>query len=213
MLQKSKRCHIKGAILAGGNASRMGGILKGFLKDGNGQPIIFRLIHEMRQSGIKDIVIVANDPLPYLDMDMEIIPDLRKGIGPIAGIEASLLHFTGQCDGVLFVPCDVPNITAKELMTLKDGFIDSEAGVVLAETEVFFWHPLCAVVHNDIASQISSAIDHGQRKVQRLWKQLGAVTVKFDDEAAFTNINSFSDINRLQENKYEKKNLCGRLVD
>lgn len=47
-----------------------------------------------------------------------------------------------------------------------DGWVGAFTGgtvpVALAETGVFFGHPLCAVVHNGLLPQISAAIDRGQ---------------------------------------------------
>jgi molybdopterin-guanine dinucleotide biosynthesis protein A len=208
MTDSSTKPIIAGAILAGGRASRMGGVPKGALENSRGVSIVGHLINEFRLAGILQIVILANDPHPYQKYGVEIIPDSRTGIGPIGGIEAGLRHLAGQCDGVMFVPCDMPNITAKELLTLKEAFIHSDAKIVSAETGPFFWHPLCAVVHNDMAPPIISAIDRGQRKIQELWRQLGADRVKFAEKAAFININSFLDVNRWRENRDEKKSAC-----
>ena len=206
-MKKNKQSNIKGAILAGGRASRMGGIPKGMLVDENGQPIIVHLMNQMRLAGINDIVIAANDPNPYMDLGVQTVPDLQEGIGPVAGIVAVLKHFKDQCDGTMFIPCDVPNMTARELITLREAFVLSTEKIVFAETDGFFWHPLCAVVHNDMMAQIIFSIDRGQRKVQDLWKQLGAEGVKFTEAAAFMNMNSFSDVNRWRGNTNEKT-LC-----
>ena len=208
MLIKPTQSNIKGAILAGGKATRMGGAVKGMLPDENGQSIIQHLMNEMRLAGVHDVVIAVNDPGPYMNLGVKTVSDLREGFGPIAGMEAVLLHYADQCDGVLFVPCDMPNITAEEFIALKKAFIHSVAGIVFAETGDFFWHPLCAVVHNDMVTQITSAIDRDQRKVQDLWKQLDAKSVKFTEEAAFINMNSFSDVNSWRGNTHEKKTLC-----
>jgi molybdopterin-guanine dinucleotide biosynthesis protein A len=190
----SKKCVIAGAVLAGGNACRIGGIAKGALKVGDGVSIVERLINEMNHAGVSDIVIIANDPEPYQDYGVKIIADIRKGVGPIGGIEAGLVHFADRADAVMFVPCDTPNITAKEMLALNKPFIEAAAPVVFAETGDFFWHPLCAVVHNDLVKQVSSAIDCGERKIRKVWQQVKAITVQFPDETAFFNINNSADM-------------------
>ena len=208
MIQKAKQLNIKGAILAGGRATRMGGVTKGMLADQSGRPIIAHLINQMQLSGIDDIVISVNDPTPYKELEFPTIPDLKKGTGPLAGIAAVLQYYQGQCDGVIFVPCDVPNVTAHELITLKEAFINSKEKVVFAETDDFFWHPLCAVVPNGLGNQIILALNSGQRKIGQLWRQLGSETVTFSDTTAFFNINSLSDVNRWRKNANEQS-LCG----
>jgi molybdopterin-guanine dinucleotide biosynthesis protein A len=197
----TKKCVIAGAILAGGNACRIGGIAKGTLKAGDGVSIVERLINEMNHAGVSDIVIIANDPKPYQDYGVKIIADIRKGIGPIGGIEAGLVHFAGKSDAVMFVPCDMPNITAKEMLVLKKPFIEAAAPVVFAETGDFFWHPLCAVVHNGLVKQVSSAIDRGERKIRKVWQQVKAITVEFPDETAFFNINNSTDRDRWRKGR------------
>jgi molybdopterin-guanine dinucleotide biosynthesis protein A len=192
----SKKCVIAGAILAGGNARRIGGIAKGTLKVGGGVSIVERLINEMNDAGVSDIVIVANDPKPYQDYGVKIIADIREGIGPIGGIEAGLVHFAGQSDAVMFVPCDLPQISATQLSVLKQTFIENNVPVVFAATNEFFWHPLCAVVHNDLVKQVSSAIDCGERKIRKIWEQVKAVRVLFENESDFFNVNSLEDVNQ-----------------
>ena len=207
MKRNMKKCVIVGAILAGGNAHRIGGIAKGTLKIGGGVSIIERLMNEMNQAGVSDIVIIANDSKPYQDYGVKIIADIRKGIGPLGGIESELVHFAGQSDAVMFVPCDMPSITAKEMSALKKTFIETGAPVVFAETAGFFWHPLCAVVHNDLKEKISSAIDSGQCKIRDVWRQVKAITVQFPDETTFFNINNSTDRDRWRKAENEKVSL------
>lgn len=207
MAKQHEQINIKGAILAGGRALRMGGLAKGMLADHSSQPIIVHLMNQMRLAGINDIVISANDASPYSELGIQTVPDLREGVGPLAGIEAVLTHFKDPCDGTMFIPCDVPNMTARELITLREAFVHSTEKIVFAETDGFFCHPLCAVVHNDMLAQIISSIDRGQRKVQQLWRLFGAKGVKFAEAAAFMNINSFSDVKCWRGNTGEKT-LC-----
>jgi len=207
MKEELNRLEIGGVILAGGNARRLGGIAKGTIEVGKGVSIVERLIKELAQAGVDNIVIAADDSRPYQNCGVKVISDIRVGIGPIGGIESGLVHFAGQSDAVMFVPCDMPNITAKEISALKKAFIETGAPVVFAETAGFFWHPLCAVVHNGLKEEISSAIDRGQRKIRDVWQQVKAVRVQFADESAFLNINSLADVNKWRKAENEKANL------
>jgi molybdopterin-guanine dinucleotide biosynthesis protein A len=210
MRKDLNRLEIGGVILAGGKARRLGGLTKGCIEIGGNISIVEQLINELKNAGISNIIIAANDSIPYLHFDVEVLHDIRQGIGPLGGIETGLVHFTDKSDAVMFVPCDMPNITSKEILTLKEAFIESEKPVVFAYTAGFFWHPLCAVVHNRLKNQISSAIDDGQRKVQNIWRQFKAETVPFDNETAFLNINTFEDIHRWEkEYRNEKENIYG----
>ena len=207
MKRNSKKCVIAGAILAGGNALRIGGVAKGTLKVGGGVSIVERLINEMNLAGVSDIVIIANDPEPYQDYEVKIIADIREGIGPMGGIEAGLNFFSDKCNAVMFLPCDLPQISATQISVLKQAFIETTAPAVFAATSDFFGHPLCAVVHNDLARDISKAIDAGERKIRKVWQQVKADRVLFDGETAFFNVNSLLDMDRWRKGENEKTNL------
>ena len=199
MTAELKKKNISGAILAGGKASRLGGIAKGTIEAGNGICVIERLISELYEADLDDIVIVANDTRSYRNCSVKIIPDIRRGYGPIGGIETALTHFKGKSDAVMFVPCDMPNITSGELLALKKGFIETNKPVVFAQTPGFFWHPLCTVVHISLTDMISSSIDSGWRAVGDLWQKIGAEAVQFSDAGAFMNINDFADLEKWQK--------------
>lgn len=198
MKTENTKCNIAGAILAGGKGSRINGLAKGALKTDDGISIVERLIAEFNKSDIAEVVIITGDREFYKHCGSEIIADLRSGFGPIAGIEAGLDYFAGRCDAVLFIPCDMPQITAGQIVALKKSFVDQGSPVVFAKTSEFFWHPLCAVVHNGLLEQASAAIDRGQLKIRQLWDQVGANGVMFEDENPFFNINSHNDLNLWQ---------------
>ena len=211
MKRNSKKYAIAGAILAGGNACRIGGLAKGTLRAAGGVSIVERLINEMALAGVNDIVIIANDSKPYQEYGVEIIADIRKNVGPIGGIEAGLNFFAGKCNAVMFVPCDLPRISASQISALKQAFIETMAPAVFATTGDFFWHPLCAVVHNDLAGDISAAIDAGERKIRNIWQQAKAAKVQFDDDAAFFNINSLADMDKWRKAEKWKSEFALKL--
>jgi len=191
MTKRTSQCKIAGCVLAGGEARRMGGAAKGALPAAAGVSIAERLVAQLESAGVAEVVIAANEPAPYAHCGRRIIADLRPRIGPLGGIEAALAYFGARFDATVFLPCDVPGITASEISTLKAASAD--APVVFAASGKNFWHPLCAVVHNDSLEDISAAIDAGERSVRAVWKRLGAQAVHFKDEAAFANINTPED--------------------
>ena len=188
--------HIAAAILAGGRSSRFHGIPKGLLALPDGASLIERTIHVVTASGIPEVTIFANDPAPYQDLRLDIVPDLRPGLGPLGGIETALLHYAGRADGVLVLPCDLPAITAREITCLRRAFAESLSPVVVAETDPSFWHPLCAIIRSDQLPAVSRALDAGRNGVYRLWRALRATPVHFDDPAPFFNVNAPDDLAR-----------------
>lgn len=182
---------IAAAILAGGQATRLNGLVKGNIKLKNGTTIIQHLINELSKVVFSEIIIVANDKMPYVSYGVEVIADLHKGLGPIAGIEAALTHYLNRFNTTLFLPSDLPAITALEIEQLKDFYLRSHAPVVYAKTKIA--HPLCAIVDNALVDEISELIKAGERKISNIWESLGAETVNFEHEQSFTNINTWTD--------------------
>ncbi len=185
---------IAGAILAGGNASRMGGIAKGAIRPGGDMSLVERLVIHMLRCDIEQIVIVANDGAPYTHIGCDIIPDRRLGAGPLAGIEAALAHFADSYYAVLCLPCDLPAISSTEMSALLSAFVASGGPVTFAQTENSASHPLCAVVCTDLLADVSAALDKGALGVGDLWAQIRGSCVRFENAAAFINLNSPGDL-------------------
>jgi len=185
------------AILAGGRSSRYGGFPKGNLRRPDGRTLLGHLADEVRACGIREIVLVANDRGAYADAGLEIVSDLRCGLGPLAGIETALARFPGR-DGVLLLACDLACLTRHEIAALLEAFERNGRRLVAARTTSSFWHPLCSVVHNGLRGAVQAALDAGRLSVHRLWEEAGALPVEFSDEAPFANVNSPADWDALR---------------
>lgn len=187
---------ICGAVLAGGQAGRLGGIAKGLISTSRGESMIENAMSQMRKAGVEDVVISANDGLPYGGLGVDIVGDLGGQIvGPLGGIEAALNYYRGKCEGVLVMPCDLPNITSKEIHALIERFVGSGASVVCARAADGY-HPLCAVIKVGVLEKVSAAIEMGQRRIMGLWFDNNVSVVDFENEAAFYNINTPADVGR-----------------
>ena len=195
---------IAGAVLAGGRALRYGGRPKGLLEVAPGVTILERTLREMKAAGLQEIAISANAPEPYRALGRAVVPDLRPGGGPLYGVEAVLAHHRGRFDATLFLPGDLPGITRGEALALAEDFRRGGAGVVVAETGLSFWHPLCIVVHNDVLGAVARALDEGRRGAGELWRALGARPVPFEDAASFFNVNAPEDLARWRAEKGEE---------
>ena len=96
-----------GIILAGGKASRLGGINKAFIEIG-GERLIDRTMRVYRAL-FEEIIISTNSPLEYLEFDARIVTDIHRGKGPLGGIHAGLLHAT--CEHAFVSACDMPYLS------------------------------------------------------------------------------------------------------
>jgi molybdopterin-guanine dinucleotide biosynthesis protein A len=185
-----ERVTIAGAILAGGKARRFGNRPKGLLELPGAGTIMGRLLEEMENAGLARRVICANDEQLYAGLGVPVVPDLHAGSGPLGGIEAGLRHFKDSADAVLFLPCDTPNVTAREIRQLCAQFDQSADRIMVVETGDGVWHPLCSVVPVVMYDNIARAVQNGHLSVKRLWRDLGAASTRFENSGRFADANS-----------------------
>lgn len=188
---------LMGAILAGGRAARLGQAHKGLIECAPGVTIVARLVEQMRSCALTDVIVVANDPGPYRTLARPIIPDLRPGLGPLAGVEAALARAAAAgCQAVAFLPCDLPAITGRQIRTLIRAFLREPARIVTAVTPdgPRRRHPTCCIVPTVLLPRVRRALDARQLRIGRLWAALGAVEVVFAEAAPFFNINTPEDL-------------------
>jgi molybdopterin-guanine dinucleotide biosynthesis protein A len=181
---------IAGAILAGGQARRFHGQPKGLVKLPNGMTIIEKLLREMGNAGIADCVICAGKRQDYTGLNAELITDNYQGKGPLAGIEAALSRYQDIAQAVLVLPCDMPLLTAAELLELLAGFNASGCRLAVAATGSFKWHSLCTVIHVELLSDVRRALQQNRLSVTKLWRELRAAAIDFSKVSRFTNLNS-----------------------
>ena len=194
---------VAGAILAGGRAERLGGGPKGLIELTSGRSIVRHLIRQMRAAGLPQVLIIANEPEPYARSGATVLPDRRPGMGPVAGVEAALQHVTSSdtADGVLFLPCDMPNLSAHEIGRLLSAFQRNPAKVQSAVIRVGkpFPEPVCCALHRRLLPQVTAALDQKRLKIGRLWREIGVEEVEFDDPLPFFNINTPEDLAAWRE--------------
>jgi molybdopterin-guanine dinucleotide biosynthesis protein A len=109
---------IPAAIVAGGHATRLGGVAKGTLVVG-GRRIVDRQLEVLR-GAFSRVFLVANDASPWRDLGLDVVPDLIPGAGPLAGIDAALAALGPGEEAVVCVAGDMPFLTPQALALLRD---------------------------------------------------------------------------------------------
>ena len=106
-----------GIILAGGAASRLGGVNKA-LQHYRGKPLITYPLSVLAQT-CSEIVISANRDLEQLSaFGCPIVTDQTEGFqGPIEGIKASTRSSTANY--FLILACDMPHIEQEQIVSLQ----------------------------------------------------------------------------------------------
>ncbi|MEB6381451.1 molybdenum cofactor guanylyltransferase MobA [Leclercia adecarboxylata] len=185
---------ITGVVLAGGKASRMGGIDKG-LQMLNGVPL-WQHVAQMLSKQVSSLVVSANKNMGvYQESGYPIYSDLLAEYpGPLAG----MLSVMQQCDAewFLFCPCDTPFIPD----CLTERFVKHrEAAAVVWAHDGERDHPTIALMNRQLIPELQNYLAAGERRVMVFMRQAGGHSVDFSDmKQSFININTLEQINTMQ---------------
>lgn len=185
-----------GVILAGGQATRMGGGDKCLLPLG-GIAILQRVIDRLAPQ-VDGLILNANgDASRFADFDLIVAPDSIAGFaGPLSGVLAGLDHAaqTGHSHIVTaaadtpFFPCDlVPQL-------LHAG---EASGLALA-TSPSGRQPTFGLWPVSLRDDLRAALQDGLRKVVMWTQKHNAGSAAFPDDAAFFNVNTPADLHAAE---------------
>jgi molybdopterin-guanine dinucleotide biosynthesis protein A len=187
-------------ILAGGAASRFGGLAKG-LERIAGERIIDRVADALREAA-DDLLLVANDPgasswLPGVRLER----DVRPGLGSLGGLHAALHH--AQC-AVLIAAWDMPFVPAALLHRLRALGEGVDAAVPESGSRRGV-EPLCAWYGPNCLGAIERALDADDRRVVAFFDAVrvarlpaAQVSAFGDPEWMFMNVNTPEDLARAE---------------
>lgn len=115
-----------GALIAGGRATRMGGVAKGLLRV-EGEPIAARTL-SLFHALFADALVVANDPAPYASLGATIVPDVLPGKGAPGGLHAALS--SARTEWVFAAGCDMPFLAEAPIAFLAARRAGADAVIV-----------------------------------------------------------------------------------
>lgn len=188
------------AILAGGEARRLGGIDKG-MADLLGRPLIEWVIEAVPAPARRRLLIVANRNRDgyarYADVVSDATPDFR---GPLAGVAAAL--GASRSPWLLTVPVDCPRPPAG-LHEHLWAQLDRNSHVAVVARDTRRRQPLFALYSASLAQSAREAARAGLG-VSRWQDAIGAVEVEFHGiGAAWSNLNSEADFREFSD-QYER---------
>jgi molybdopterin-guanine dinucleotide biosynthesis protein A len=184
--------HITGLVLAGGRATRMGGIDKG-LVEFDGRALIERAIARLRPQ-VAEMLISANRSLDrYRAFGFPVLLDEDEGLepfpGPLAGMLAGLR--AARTPWLAVVPCDAPFLPTDLVGRLADSLAGSRAAVVRVGERI---EPLFCLLHVDLADDLAAALAHGERRAEAWLRGVGAAPTLFLVAESFANLNTLQDL-------------------
>lgn len=173
-------------ILAGGQASRMGGKDKGLIEL-NDKPLVQHVIERL-SSQTPHILINANRNQETYAQFGEVFSDTFADYpGPMGGIHAGLLH--APTDWVGFVPCDSPQINTDLVKRFCDS-ADEDTDILVAH-DGDHQQPVFTLYHKRVLPKLTAFLERGDRKIILLYKECNMRYVDFSDSPdCFLNLNT-----------------------
>ncbi|WP_428910155.1 molybdenum cofactor guanylyltransferase [Niallia sp. Krafla_26] len=162
-----------GIILAGGKSSRMG--TNKALLTIEGKTVIERIVGQVEQI-VDQCIIVTNHFQDYKFLQLPMVEDKWKDMGPLAGIEAGLT--SSQTENNLIVACDMPFIsidTGKYLLTLLEYY---QAVVPEVNGQL---HPLFAAYRKSIVPAVTTSLTENNLRIRQLLHTIHVKIVKNQD--------------------------------
>jgi len=182
-------------ILAGGQASRMGGVDKGLVELA-GQPLIVRTLQALAAQSLppSQILISANRHLDrYASYGHPVWPDsLPDYPGPLAGLLSGMQ--AAPQSTLLMLPCDaicLPTDFAARLLAALPG----QQAVSARDAEQ--WHPSLLALHSGLHPLLQAYLDGGGRSIRGWLAGLQHSTVRFDH--TFPNLNTLAAVRALAQ--------------
>jgi molybdopterin-guanine dinucleotide biosynthesis protein A len=197
-----QRGSVRGAILAGGGATRFAGKPKGLELVG-GERILDRLARVMTTALGEPPLLVANAPdAAGWRSDLRTVEDVRPGAGALGGIYTAVIEAPAP---VVCVAWDMPFVAEALIQALAEGLAAADAVLPQSDGRRGV-EPLCAAYGPACAEAIAASLAendlraigfHHRIRVSIL--PLDQVRVLADPDLVFFNVNTADDLARADQ--------------
>ena len=189
-----------GIILAGGQNIRFSRQNKAFISIGGKR--ILDHIYEVFTKLFAEIILVTNDPLQYLEWDLNIGTDLFPIRSSLTGIHAGLFYSTNPYS--FFIACDTPFLKM-EMVEVIVNSIEPDIDIILPETSEGL-QPLCAVYSKQCLKPVERQLTRKELQIRRFFKKVRVKKLPENllrendpDLLSFFNINTSDDLAKAEE--------------
>lgn len=187
---------LTGAILAGGQARRMGGINKALLAIG-GVPILDRILATLTTC-CENVIVIANQPEPYNERHLAVFPDLLSGTGSLGGLYTALE--VASTEKVFVCACDMPFVSGNLLRYL---FARSSGYDAIVPRDQYGLQPMHAIYSRAPKAMLRSRLQKGLLKVEHFLDSISTRILPPEEVSraeplgiAFLNVNDPGDLRR-----------------
>jgi len=177
-----------GAILAGGEASRMGGQDKGLIAL-NGRPLIEYVLAALNPQ-VGQVLINANrNHAIYAQYGHPVIKDEFDGYcGPLAGMASCLRAITTPV--MVTAPCDSPFVPGDLVPRLYRKMQEDDAEISVAHNGERL-QPVFTMMRNTVLNSLLDFLHRGERKIDKWFELHKVAVVDFSGQPdTFLNINT-----------------------
>ncbi|MDI6687449.1 MAG: molybdenum cofactor guanylyltransferase, partial [Desulfobacterales bacterium] len=189
-----------GVILAGGLSTRFSGQNKAFISIGGKR--ILDHIYEVFNKLFTEIILVTNDPIKYLEWDLNIGTDLFPIRSSLTGIHAGLFYSTNPYS--FFIACDTPFLKTEMAEAIVNS-IEPGVDIVLPETSEGI-QPLCAVYSKQCLKYVEGQLTRKELQIRRFFKKVrikklpeNLLQKNDPDLLSFFNINTPDDLAKAEK--------------
>jgi molybdopterin-guanine dinucleotide biosynthesis protein A len=190
---------VTGIILAGGRNTRFSGINKALIRVAG--RCILDGIYDVFSELFEEIILVTNDPVQYLEWDLNIVTDLFPIRSSLTGIHTGLFYMTNPYG--FFAACDTPFLKKGLVQTILDS-IEPGVDIVIPETSKGL-EPLCSVYSKQCLKPVEQQLVKQQLRIRHVFQKVcikklpEPVLRKADpDLLSFSNINTPEDLARAE---------------
>ena len=194
--------NILAVVLAGGKSKRFGRD-KSQVKLGN-KILIDHVLSEIIDL-YKDILIVTNEPIKFLNSDkISITSDIKKDLGPLGGVFSAMRWVKDNRKNYKWIstfPIDTPFFKKEHLSKFYKK-------INLDKSNLFFMkskntrHNIFGLWSLELFEKLELALNRGDRKVELWANEIGVKTIDFEYENnndPFFNINTEEDLENAKK--------------
>lgn len=196
-MEKEVPLPITGVILAGGRATRMGGVDKGLVTVA-GRPMVEHIIERLKSQTAALLINANRSHDQYARYDLPVVADrIGDYAGPLAGMASGLQSATTPW--IISVPCDSPLVPSDLVARLWAARQQEQADLAVAFAEARM-QPVFALLPRTLLPSLEDFLDRGERKIDRWFAVHKTALAHFDDSPeAFLNINTPEDRLALEQ--------------